>query len=375
MKILVVSGNYPSLQTPNYGAFVYNLMQELSKKHQIEIITPFKLHYSFKKKTATYGRENCKVYRPKYLSVGNKKIGGFKLGELSSKNYTNAVNRVIKNLSYKPDLIYTHFLSNAFPIIDYANNHNIPIVVASGESSYTSIEKRPIKAREKLIQAISHIICVSNENKTQLEELGFDASKISVIPNAVDYNRFKTLDKLESKQSLGLSKDKFIVGFIGHFIHRKGPNRIIQAIKQLNDPEIELVCVGSRGTLEENNFTTIIPPVANERLPEVYNAFDVFVLPTLHEGNCNVIEEAKAVSLPIISSLGTSVEEQIINNETGILIDPLNVDEIAESIKKIKDDRDIREKLISNLHDKIGDNSLENRANKISSLLQNVVAL
>lgn len=59
--------------------------------------------------------------------------------------------------------------------------------------------------------------------------------------------------------------------------------------------------------LEINSFTKEIKPVSNYQLPEICNAFDVFVLPTLHEWHCNVIEEAKACEIPIISSRKTSV--------------------------------------------------------------------
>src|SRR5699024_5202363 len=113
------------------------------------------------------------------------------------------------------------------------------------------------------------------------------------------------------------------VGFIGHFIHRKGPNRIIEAIESLHDKDIKFVCVGGKGKLKPNSFTRKMDPVPNYQLPEIYNAFDVFVLPTLNEGHCNVIEEAKACGIPIISSKGTSAEEQI-DASTGVLVDPLD---------------------------------------------------
>ena len=75
------------------------------------------------------------------------------------------------------------------------------------------------------------------------------------------------------------------------------------------------------------HFTLTLPPMPNSKLNDIYNAFDVFVLPTLSEGHCNVIEEAKACGVPIISSKGTSVENQI-NEQTGLLVDPLNISEI-----------------------------------------------
>src|SRR5690606_19312572 len=274
-----------------------------------------------------YGVENCTVLRPVYLSLSKKRIGKLNTGEISADLFGRAVRKEIKRLPQKPDVIYAHFLSNAIPVMDYAQKNNIPLVIASGESTYQLWIKNTDAIKQRLIKVVNHVICVSRENKDQLIELGFNKEKLTVIPNAVDYELFKHLDKGVCKEKIGIAKDKFIVGFIGHFIHRKGPNRVVEAIESLQDDNIQFVCVGGRGQIKPNNFTKKINPIPNYRLPEVFNSFDVFVLPTLNEGHCNVIEEAKACIIPIISSKGTSVEDQI-DEEIGILVDPLNVKEI-----------------------------------------------
>lgn len=373
MNILVVSSNYPSLQNPNYGAFVYNLMQELAKGNQLTVISPIKLHEVNKPKQDTYGPESCNVRRPIYLSLGNRKFGFIHTLNISSYFYRKSVERALLSIEEKPNVIYAHFIRNAISVLDYAGKNNIPIVVASGESNYDTFERLSDELKVKLIKNIKQIISVSNENKQQLIDLGFNENIITVIPNAVNYDLFKPLDKRKCKEKLELQPDKFIVGFIGHFTHRKGPNRIIKAIKKLNDKNIELVCIGSQGELLDNNFTTIIPPVPNFQLAQIYNAFDVFVLPTLHEGSCNVIEEAKACCIPIISSKGTSVEEQILHNETGVLIDPLNIDKIASSINNIKINKEFRDRLIYNNMKRIDANSIQKRAERINALLLNLL--
>lgn len=370
MNILVISNNYPSRQNPNYGAFVYNLIQEFTNQHKVMVIASFKAHYLFKKKQKTYGDERAKVYRPSYLSLSNRKFGFINTGALSGKNYKKSVLRIIRKLPAKPDVIYCHFLGNAFPVIDYAKENNIPLVIASGESTYTKWEKNPSKLN-KLRDVVNHIVCVSRENKNQLTNLGFNPEQMTIIPNAVDYQKFTPLDKKECKEKLAIDSHKFTVGFIGHYIHRKGPNRIIKAIKRLEDADIELICVGGKGGLESNSFTLELGKVPNYQLPELYNAFDIFVLPTLHEGSCNVIEEAKACGIPIVSSKGTSVEEQL-DESIGILVDPLNVDEIAQAIMLLKENKKLREKMQQNLLNRRGENSLENRAEKIIKILQNV---
>lgn len=369
MNITVVSSNYPSAKFPNRGAFVYNLMQLLADKHNIDIIAPFKFHYFIKKNKESYGKEKCKVTRPGYLSLSQKNILGLNTGNLSIKSYNKSVLGVLKKKKIIPDLIYAHFLSNAFAALEYVKEHNIPLIIASGESTYKSWKNYSFDLRNQLIESVSHIICVSNENYHQLIDLGFDENKMTIIPNAVDYNKFAPLNRNECKIQIGANTEKFSVGFIGHFIERKGPNRIIQAIQDLNDEEIELICVGdSADKLIHNSFTKVINSVPNYKLPIIYNSFDVFVLPTLHEGHCNVIEEAKAVGIPIISSKGTSVEEQI-NESVGILVDPLNINEIAQAIAYLKNDSSLRVVMKDNLIRLRGSNSLEERAEKINNII------
>lgn len=275
-------------------------------------------------------------------------------------------------MNKKPDVLYCHFSSNAVSVLDYAEKHNLPLVVASGESTYRFFDNLSPVKKKRLIDKVDRIICVSHSNIERLLQRGFAKDKIQLVPNAVDYDVFKPMDKGVCKEKLGYSNQDFVVGFIGHFIERKGPNRLIQAIQQIEDPTIKLVCVGGGDALIENDFTTILSPMPSKQLPEVFNAFDVFFLPTLHEEHCNVIEEAMACGIPVISSKGTSVEEQL-KDERGILIDPMNIEEIASAICNLRKDRVKNQKIVITVLNLRGQNSLDKRAGKINKVISGVL--
>ena len=74
------------------------------------------------------------------------------------------------------------------------------------------------------------------------------------------------------------------------------------------------------------------------------NAADVFVLPTQAEGCCNAIIEAMACGLPIISS-NLPFNWDVLNDTNSIMINPDNVQEIADSIRELKDNPARREKM------------------------------
>lgn len=372
MNITVVTGNYPVNFEPNRGAFVYNLLQVLAQQHNVTVISPLKAHNWHKYRSGGYGKEKCQVIRPLSFSFSNKKIFGVDTFKLTLWAAKRSLTKSLRRMAEKPDIIYCHFLVSALPVIDYAGKNDIPVVVASGESRYDIWGRLNTHERNKLLHGVDKIIAVSETNSQELIELGFATDKITVIPNAVNYELFRPLNKIQCKELLGFTEEEFVVGFIGHFIERKGPNRLIQAIKELKDPSIKLVCVGRGGALEPNDFTTVIPPVPNAELPEIFNAFDVFVLPTLSEGHCNVIEEAMACCVPVISSKGTSVEEQL-SDGLGVLIDPRNIGEIAESIKMLKEKPEVRENLIDKMKKRIGKNSIQKRADKINETLRSII--
>lgn len=368
MHIAVVSNNYPKNFAPNHGAFVYNLVQKLASLAEVTVISTLKVHEIFKYREGGYGDEKCQVIRPITISLSNKKIGLIDTGKLTQFFAKVSVKRALSGLNKKPDVIYCHFFSNAVSVLGYAEENNLPLVVASGESTYSFFDNLPSETKTRLIEKVDKVICVSQSNMDRLLQRGFSKEKMELVPNAVDYDVFKPMDKIECKKKLGYSKEEFVVGFIGHFIERKGPNRVIQAIQHIDDPSIKLVCVGDGGALIENDFTTILSPMPSNQLPEVFNAFDVFVLPTLHEGHCNVIEEAKACGIPIVSSKGTSVEEQLKGGE-GILVNPLNVNELSNAIKSLKDGNEKHSYLVRRAIDQRGSNSLDKRVGLIFGIL------
>lgn len=371
MKICVVSSNYPKSYAPNYGAFVYNLCQKMALYNDVTVVTTSKIHKVLSFQMSGYGEEICSVVRPITLSLGNKKIGCIDFLRLTNYFEKKAVGRALRSLEIIPDLVYCHFMKNAILTLDYVDKHGLPLVVASGESNYGFFDKLVGDQKSRLRRSIDKVICVSTANMDGLVRRGFDPDKLVVIPNAVDYDVFKPSDKVSCKTKLGLDPDKFVVGFIGHFIERKGPNRLIRAIKNIDDRDIHLICVGSGGSLEENDFTTVVQPLPNEKLPEIYNAFDIFVLPTLYEGHCNAIEEAIACCVPVVSSKGTSVEKQLSHGK-GLLVDPTNISCIAKAIIRLKKDGSLYQEIREKQMQSIKSNSLNKRAENIDKLIREV---
>lgn len=372
MKIVIVSNNYPSPQLPHKGTFVFNLAQELTKFHQVTVISPMKFHDFFKKKKY-YGEEACSIFRPIYISFGNIKILGIDFSKISFRNQRNAVLKVLNSRKNSFDLVYTHFFLNALTVDEFTEIHNIPLVVATGESNYEHLLYFKRNRLNEIAKRISKVIAVSNRNKKFAEELGIPKAKISLIPNAVDFDVFFPMDKGLCKKLLGYSKNEIVIGFIGHFIKRKGLRRLIYAIDLLGRKDVKLICVGEGDDFEERPYLRHISPLANKKLTPIINAFDIFVLPTLSEGHCNVIEEVKACCIPIISSKGTTVEQQI-DNKIGRLVNPNDINEISSAIEELISDQKKLKGIYNVLIERRIGNPFEARVQKINKLLNQTLS-
>lgn len=353
MNILVISSGYPSVNRPEYP-FVEQLCNEWARQgHCITVIAPHSrtkrlvrklLKVDFKRETfSSDNGGSVTVYSPEYWSFGNKgKCGP------NQFMFERAVKKVAKHLP-KPDFVYGHFWHNARRGYEIARKWNVPLVTASGEAE---IEQTANTAKDKAFaEYVKAVVCVSTKNKNESIELRLTtADKCAVFPNSIDENLFYKKDKQEIRTKLGLPHDAFIVCFVGGFIPRKGPDRVANAIKSLNNPNIKSIFIGGGqdGCLIRPNCEGILfqGKISHDDIPDYLNAADVFVLPTLHEGCCNAIVEAMACGLPIISS-NLPFNWDILNGQNSIMVNPMNIEQIAEAINKLYSDK----KLINSMSD------------------------
>jgi glycosyltransferase involved in cell wall biosynthesis len=109
--------------------------------------------------------------------------------------------------------------------------------------------------------------------------------------------------------------------------------------------------------------------IDHRSLPEYLNAADIFVLPTQKEGCSNAIVEALAVGLPVVSSNG-SFNDDILDSQNSLRINPDSVNEIKESILTLKNNEKLREHMRCTSERRHDSYSLDARAQKILTFLE-----
>ena len=99
------------------------------------------------------------------------------------------------------------------------------------------------------------------------------------------------------------------------------------------------------------------------------SAADIFVLPTLNEGCCNAIVEAMACGLPIVSA-NRAFNFDILDESNSIMIDPTSIEEIANAIKTLHQNKELRNKLAIGSIEKSKQLTLDKRAENIIRFME-----
>ena len=311
------------------------------------------------------------IYRPPYISTGNyfRSLSSF-------LNYVRSsqIIKLLKKDTY--DAIYCHFWHNAIPVYKYALQNHIPLFVACGEGDNAMENMHNSLTDEQRINlrnAMTGVISVSSENKRKSVDFGFiDKEDIEVYPNCVNTDVFKPLDSSSLKKKLGIADDDFTVVFVGSFIHRKGADRLSDAITKLKDNKIKSIFIGkpfANDCVEPNCDGIVFKGIVkHDDIPLYINCGDVFVLPTLKEGCCNAIVEALAICKPVISSNGP-FNDDILDDNNSIRVDPMSVDEIATAIKTMKDSHQMRDNMTKYLYSYRENYSITARAQNIINFI------
>ncbi len=243
----------------------------------------------------------------------------------------------------RPDLVHNHFTWLG-AIAGYVKS--IPCVeTIHNEYGFFSTGQRI--AYSILSMFVNRCIAVSQEVKEYSAKTFFFLShgKITVVHNGVDTVRFRPLpDKSVVRTSLGLGHEDFVIGFIGRLEEQKGIRYLLESAKELNASysHLKFVIAGEgtlRRDLEEMTASLGLHNVIflgyRRDTPELYNAFDVFVLPSLYEGFPMSVIEAMASGCAVIATRTGGTGEAIDNEITGMLIEVKQAQSITNALKTL----------------------------------------
>lgn len=264
----------------------------------------------------------------------------FKLSGFAPKLY-----RQVKQLN--PVLIHAQFGLSGVLVLPWIKSLNIPLIVhyrgadatvEAEHSRYTSLNHWIYFNRlEKLKEKTTLFLTVSQFIHKKLLENGFPPEKIRTHYHGVDVNKFCP--------NLEITREPIVL-FVGRLTEKKGCEYLIEAIShvQAEKPEVQLVIIGD-GTLKTQLETLAEQKLKNYQFlgtqpPEIVrnwmNRARLLATPSVtasqgdSEGLPNVVLEAQAMGLPVISTYHAGIPEAVIHGETGFLTAERDIKGLAE---------------------------------------------
>ena len=206
-----------------------------------------------------------------------------------------------------------------------------------------------------VFSAADAIVVVSDVLKQSLSQSGIDASKIHVIHNAADCDRFyPEIDGRPVREKYGIA-DQIVIGFVGAFSRWHGVDALLEAARLVvrENKRIHFLLVGD-GPMRESaekfvrahglsNFATFTNRIPNQQIPGHIAAMDIAIMPSSnHYGSPIKIFEYMAMAKPVIAPNVKPVQEIITHGYTGMLVDPGDAVQIADAISELCDNSALR---------------------------------
>lgn len=215
----------------------------------------------------------------------------------------------------------------------------------------------------------------------------FQDLPIELIPNGLDIQRYKPIDRKIARNLLGLPLNQQIVLFgaiSATGTRRKGFQLLLPALQKLSQLEIyqdklELVVFGASEPVEPPNFgckTHYLGRLGDDiSLALVYAAADVFVAPSIQDNLPNTVMEALACGTPCVAFKIGGMPNMIEHGSNGYLANPFDIEDLAHGIAWVLEEQERYQKLCDRAREKVEQEfSLEIQASKYLNLYNETLA-
>jgi glycosyltransferase involved in cell wall biosynthesis len=216
----------------------------------------------------------------------------------------------------------------------------------------TGFKRRILLLAERVASACAQVVlCNSRSMRAEAMALGVaPAAKLNLLgdgsSNGVDVERFSP-GPSNVRDRLGLPREAPVVGFVGRLTCDKGLPELMEAFDTIlkAEPEAHLLLVGWFDAAEDALCPGLRTRIENH--PRIhctgfvtdtapyYRAMDLMVLPTWREGFPNVVLEAAASCIPVVTTISTGSRDSVVPEVTGLLIPPGYPEAISEAVLKL----------------------------------------
>lgn len=348
LRIASVCTLFPTETEPHKGVFVARRAARLSHLADVRALHPLPWFPVLRPRAKNQAGEfaNLQILRRRMFYLPGA------LKRLDSRWLARCITPVLEQW-YKEsglDLVDAHFgYPEGVGAVMAARRLGLPVFITmrGNEQRYL---KQPV-IRGQLVDALhacDGIIAVGATLRDAAVSAGIDASKIEVIPNAVDRGQFSPGDKCAARAALGLPEESPVIVSVGQLVSGKGHHVLIQAMHELRrqHPDVVLAIIGGpayerdyprklRSLVDSLDLSVTVRFEGNQSPATVaqwLQAADVFSLCTEREGCCNAVLEAVACGLPVVTTPAGDNAVYVQDDENGYLVEPGDANALGSAI-------------------------------------------
>lgn len=356
-SVAVLSTLFPSAAEPVAGVFIRERMFRVARHLPVTVVSPqpwfpgqgilrrWRPHYRPQRADFEV-MDGVEVHRPRYLAVPGlmRRLDGWSIAV--------AVRPLLEKLKRdgRADILDVHF---GYP--DGYAGHLLArwlalpyLVTLRGKEERMRHTPSLAKRMSVALAAADRVVSVSGALRRVGIDLGADESRSVLIGNGIDLEKFRPVARAEARERLGVPADAQVLVSVGGLVERKGFHRVIECLPDLlkSHPRLLLLVVGGAGP--EGDYSAVLRRLTQERglqdqvrflgpmapadLHVPLSAADVFVLATRYEGWANVLLEAMACGLPVVTTDVGGNAEVVCQPELGLIVPFGNAERLGSAL-------------------------------------------
>jgi len=270
------------------------------------------------------------------------------------------------------DVVHTHFSPTC-----HFGNLAAWLVGVTGRfwqiHSMSALNRRFLSSQGHIaIQRLSarlvlRVLCDSEAIREEFVRLGLPDGKLSVLPIGIDVERFCPSGdpgvRARMRASFRVSANTPLVGTVSRAEPVKGLTHLVEAAAQVAAvrQDVRWLVVGGGSQMQQLQglakalgvVDRIFFEGVREDIPDLLQAMDIFVLPSLSEGFPLAAMEAMASGRPVVCSRVGGLPGLVSHEESGLLVPPADPTALVKSILRLLEDRELGERLASGARMKI----------------------
>lgn len=273
--------------------------------------------------------------------------------------YQKELRRVLRDGKYK--IVHSHINTlSVFPLYA-AKKVGVPVRIAHSHSTTNKKEWKKNLLKQVLRPfskkyATNYMCCSELAGRWLFGDKAYDEEKVYLLNNAIDLDKFKYDKKIRDKKrkELGIKEDTIVIGHIGRFVAQKNHTFLIDIFNQFHKKEKNsILLLAGQGPLQEEIKNKVRELGLDDSVRflgqrndanELYQAFDVFLLPSLYEGLPVVGVEAQASGLLCFFSDDMTKETKVLDSTVFMSLSNTSEEWTGEILTNLKDYKRINTK-------------------------------